>query len=162
MASKALLIILDGYGLGDHKKDDAIFNTPTPYMDKLVAEYPNSQLQASGEDVGLPDGQMGNSEVGHLNIGAGRVVYQDLVNFRLSRIFLLEMVKAPARAPGIPGYNVLNRLSRRKYPERTGRGRPSHGIWNLFYYKRGRAVKSGLRRNTRFLCGKNASAPSAS
>ena len=79
MASKALLIILDGYGLGDHKKDDAIFNTPTPYMDKLVAEYPNSQLQASGEDVGLPDGQMGNSEVGHLNIGAGRVVYQDLV-----------------------------------------------------------------------------------
>ncbi|MDE6803704.1 MAG: 2,3-bisphosphoglycerate-independent phosphoglycerate mutase [Muribaculaceae bacterium] len=65
--------------MGDHKKDDAIFNTPTPYMDKLVAEYPNSQLQASGEDVGLPDGQMGNSEVGHLNIGAGRVVYQDLV-----------------------------------------------------------------------------------
>ncbi|MDE7401805.1 MAG: 2,3-bisphosphoglycerate-independent phosphoglycerate mutase [Muribaculaceae bacterium] len=79
MSKKAMLIILDGYGLGDHKKDDAIFNTPTPYMDKLVAENPHSQLQASGEDVGLPDGQMGNSEVGHLNIGAGRVVYQDLV-----------------------------------------------------------------------------------
>ncbi len=74
-----MLIILDGYGIGDHKKDDAIFNTPTPYMDRLVAEYPHSQLQASGENVGLPDGQMGNSEVGHLNIGAGRVVYQDLV-----------------------------------------------------------------------------------
>ncbi len=79
MSKKALLIILDGYGIGDHKADDAIFNTPTPYIDSLVAEYPNSRLQASGEDVGLPAGQMGNSEVGHLNIGAGRVVYQDLV-----------------------------------------------------------------------------------
>ncbi len=79
MSKKALLIILDGYGIGDHKKDDVIFNTPTPYIDSLVAEYPHSQLQASGENVGLPDGQMGNSEVGHLNIGAGRVVYQDLV-----------------------------------------------------------------------------------
>ena len=74
-----MLIILDGYGLGDHKKDDAIYNTPTPYMDKLMEEYPHSQLEASGENVGLPDGQMGNSEVGHLNIGGGRVVYQDLV-----------------------------------------------------------------------------------
>ncbi len=79
MSKKALLIILDGYGLGDHKKDDAIYNTPTPYMDSLMAEYPHSKLEASGENVGLPDGQMGNSEVGHLNIGAGRVVYQDLV-----------------------------------------------------------------------------------
>ena len=76
---KALLMILDGFGLGDHSEGDAIYNTPTPYIDKLMAEYPNSQLSASGEDVGLPDGQMGNSEVGHLNIGAGRVVYQDLV-----------------------------------------------------------------------------------
>lgn len=79
MSKKSLLIILDGYGLGDHGKDDAIFNTPTPYMDQLVATYPHSSLKASGEDVGLPDGQMGNSEVGHLNIGGGRVVYQDLV-----------------------------------------------------------------------------------
>ena len=79
MADKTLLIILDGYGIGDHKKDDAIYNTPTPFMDSLVAEYPHSELQASGENVGLPEGQMGNSEVGHLNIGAGRVVYQDLV-----------------------------------------------------------------------------------
>lgn len=77
--SKAILIILDGWGIGDHKKDDAIFNTPTPYIDALLRDYPNSKLQASGENVGLPDGQMGNSEVGHLNIGAGRVVYQDLV-----------------------------------------------------------------------------------
>lgn len=79
MSKKALLIILDGYGLGSHGKEDAIYNTPTPYMDKLMAEYPHSKLEASGENVGLPDGQMGNSEVGHLNIGAGRVVYQDLV-----------------------------------------------------------------------------------
>lgn len=79
MSKKALLVILDGWGLGDQKKDDVIFNTPTPYWDYLMNTYPNSQLQASGENVGLPDGQMGNSEVGHLNIGAGRVVYQDLV-----------------------------------------------------------------------------------
>ena len=72
MSKKSMLIILDGYGLGDHKKDDAIYNTPTPYMDKLIEEYPHSQLEASGENVGLPDGQMGNSEVGHLNIGGGR------------------------------------------------------------------------------------------
>ena len=76
---KALLMILDGFGLGDHSEGDAIYNTPTPYIDSLFANYPNSQLNASGEDVGLPDGQMGNSEVGHLNIGAGRIVYQDLV-----------------------------------------------------------------------------------
>ncbi|OKZ24678.1 MAG: phosphoglycerate mutase (2,3-diphosphoglycerate-independent) [Bacteroides finegoldii] len=76
MSKKALLMILDGWGLGDQKKDDVIFNTPTPYWDYLMNTYPHSQLQASGENVGLPDGQMGNSEVGH---GAGRVVYQDLV-----------------------------------------------------------------------------------
>lgn len=79
MAKKALLMILDGWGIGKHNHGDVIFETPTPFMDKLHAEYPNSQLLASGENVGLPDGQMGNSEVGHLNIGAGRIVYQDLV-----------------------------------------------------------------------------------
>ena len=72
-------MILDGWGVGDRQKDDVISCTPTPYWDYLLANYPNSQLQASGENVGLPDGQMGNSEVGHLNIGAGRIVYQDLV-----------------------------------------------------------------------------------
>ena len=79
MAKKALLMILDGWGIGNHGKGDAIFNTPTPYIDSLMRDYPNSQLLACGENVGLPDGQMGNSEVGHLNIGAGRIVYQDLV-----------------------------------------------------------------------------------
>ena len=58
---------------------NAIYSTPKPYYDHLLATYPHSQLQASGEYVGLPDGQMGNSEVGHLNIGGGRIVYQDLV-----------------------------------------------------------------------------------
>ena len=79
MAKKALLMILDGWGIGKHGKGDVIYNTPTPYLDYLTAVSAHSQLQASGEDVGLPDGQMGNSEVGHLNIGAGRIVYQDLV-----------------------------------------------------------------------------------
>ena len=77
-AKKALLIILDGWGMGDKSKGDLITQTPTPYMDYLKVNYPHSELQASGEYVGLPDGQMGNSETGHLNIGAGRVVYQDL------------------------------------------------------------------------------------
>ena len=79
MSKKALLMILDGWGIGDKAKDDVIYNTPTPYWDALLSQCAHSQLQASGENVGLPDGQMGNSEVGHLNIGAGRIVYQDLV-----------------------------------------------------------------------------------
>ncbi|MDO4780470.1 MAG: 2,3-bisphosphoglycerate-independent phosphoglycerate mutase [Bacteroides sp.] len=79
MGKKSLLIILDGWGIGDKSKNDVISSTPTPYWDYLMSTYPHSQLQASGENVGLPDGQMGNSEVGHLNIGAGRIVYQDLV-----------------------------------------------------------------------------------
>ena len=72
-------MILDGWGIGKHGVGDVIYNTPTPYLDYLCAVSPHAELQASGENVGLPDGQMGNSEVGHLNIGAGRVVYQDLV-----------------------------------------------------------------------------------
>ena len=79
MAKKALLTILDGWGIGKHNHGDVIYETPTPFMDHLNATYPHSELLASGENVGLPDGQMGNSEVGHLNIGAGRIVYQDLV-----------------------------------------------------------------------------------
>ena len=79
MAKKALLMILDGWGIGNKDKGNVIYSTPTPYMDYLNNTYAHSELQASGEYVGLPDGQMGNSEVGHLNIGAGRIVYQDLV-----------------------------------------------------------------------------------
>lgn len=76
---RTLLMILDGWGIGKKDHADAIYNANTPNMDKLMKDYPNSQLLTCGENVGLPDGQMGNSEVGHLNIGAGRVVYQDLV-----------------------------------------------------------------------------------
>ena len=84
MQKKALLMILDGWGIGNGSSSDVIASTPTPNWDKLVATYPNSYLLASGEHVGLPDGQMGNSEVGHLNIGAGRVVYQDLVKINIA------------------------------------------------------------------------------
>jgi 2,3-bisphosphoglycerate-independent phosphoglycerate mutase len=76
---KVILLILDGWGIGNKSKSDVIFNANTPFIDSLYEKYPHSQLLTCGENVGLPDGQMGNSEVGHLNIGAGRVVYQDLV-----------------------------------------------------------------------------------
>jgi 2,3-bisphosphoglycerate-independent phosphoglycerate mutase len=79
-----MLMILDGWGLGNGDKSDVISQVPTPNMDRLEKEYPSSRLHASGENVGLPDGQMGNSEVGHLNIGAGRVVYQDLVKINMA------------------------------------------------------------------------------
>ena len=72
-------MILDGWGIGKNDSTNAIYTAGQPNIDALMAKYPTSQLSASGEDVGLPEGQMGNSEVGHLNIGAGRVVYQDLV-----------------------------------------------------------------------------------
>ena len=80
MAKKpTALIIMDGYGLSNQTEGDAIKAAKTPNLDKYFATCPNSQLSASGLDVGLPQGQMGNSEVGHTNIGAGRVVYQQLV-----------------------------------------------------------------------------------
>ena len=77
-ARPAALVILDGYGIGENNDRNAICLAKTPVMDKLAASCPHSRLSASGLDVGLPEGQMGNSEVGHTNIGAGRVVYQDL------------------------------------------------------------------------------------
>ncbi len=79
MSKKVLLMILDGWGIGNKTKSDIISQGNTPYIDSLKNKYPNSQLLTDGENVGLPKGQMGNSEVGHLNIGAGRVVFQDLV-----------------------------------------------------------------------------------
>lgn len=79
MNRKVILLILDGWGIAKDKSVSAIDKANTPFMDKLFAEYPHNVLEASGLAVGLPKGQMGNSEVGHMNIGAGRVVYQDLV-----------------------------------------------------------------------------------
>ncbi len=84
MNNKALLLILDGWGIGNQSKSDVISNTDTPYWDSLLANYPHSELTTDGVNVGLPEGQMGNSEVGHLNIGAGRVVYQDLVKINMA------------------------------------------------------------------------------
>ena len=75
---KIMLIIMDGWGLGKVKSSDAIQNANTPFVSSLYSKYPNTTLVTCGEEVGLPDGQMGNSEVGHLNLGAGRIVYQEL------------------------------------------------------------------------------------
>ena len=108
MAKKALLMILDGWGIGKHGKGDVIYNTPTPYLDYLTAISAHSELQASGENVGLPDGQMGNSEVGHLNIGAGRVVYQDLVKIN----------KACQSGDILKNQEVINAYS---YAQKTGK-----------------------------------------
>ena len=78
MNKKVALLILDGWGHGDKTKSDAIFHANTPFVDSLEKNEPNAELLTDGENVGLPEGQMGNSEVGHLNIGAGRIVYQEL------------------------------------------------------------------------------------
>lgn len=75
---KAILVIMDGWGLGKVKTADAIQNANTPFVSSLYSKYPNTTLTTCGEAVGLPEGQMGNSEVGHLNLGAGRIVYQEL------------------------------------------------------------------------------------
>ena len=79
MSNKVLLMILDGWGIGDKSKSDVIYSMNPEYINAMTAQYPHAELKTDGENVGLPEGQMGNSEVGHLNIGAGRVVYQDLV-----------------------------------------------------------------------------------
>ena len=79
MSKKVALLILDGWGLGDENSSDGVHLANTPCFDNLLATYPNSKLITFGSKVGLPEGQMGNSEVGHLNIGAGRIVYQDLL-----------------------------------------------------------------------------------
>ncbi len=78
MSKKVILVIMDGWGLGKVKSADAIQNAHVPFVSSLYSKYPNTTLITCGEDVGLPEGQMGNSEVGHLNLGAGRIVYQEL------------------------------------------------------------------------------------
>src|SRR5210317_1288284 len=83
-SKKAALIILDGWGIAKNIAVSAIDKAKTPFVDSLYHDYPNTRLQASGMAVGLPEGQMGNSEVGHMNLGAGRVVYQDLVKINLA------------------------------------------------------------------------------
>src|SRR5215472_14916294 len=92
--SKLLLVVLDGWGIRSQRDGNAILLAGTPHLDRLSLDFPTSQLEASGLAVGLPEGQMGNSEVGHTNIGAGRVVYQELV--RITRACTSgELLKNP-------------------------------------------------------------------
>ena len=79
-----LLIILDGWGINPVREGNAIMCAHTPVMDLLMSQYPHTTLDAAGESVGLPEGQMGNSEVGHLNLGSGRVIYQDITRINNS------------------------------------------------------------------------------
>src|ERR671912_2637142 len=81
---KVMLVIMDGWGLGREKRSDAIQNANVPFVSSLYSKYPNTTLITCGEDVGLPPGQMGNSEVGHLNLGAGRIVYQELQRINIA------------------------------------------------------------------------------
>ena len=84
MNKKVILIILDGWGIGPNPEVSAIAQANTPFMDSLYLNYPNARLRTDGLHVGLPEGQMGNSEVGHMNLGAGRIVYQDLAKINLA------------------------------------------------------------------------------
>ena len=84
MNKKVILMILDGWGKSPDPKVSAIDNAQTPFIDSLYTKYPNASLRTDGLHVGLPEGQMGNSEVGHMNLGAGRIVYQDLVKINLA------------------------------------------------------------------------------
>ena len=79
MGKKVILIILDGWGETQNPDVSAIYKAKTPFFDSLIKNYPNASLRTDGLNVGLPEGQMGNSEVGHMNLGAGRIVYQDFV-----------------------------------------------------------------------------------
>jgi len=84
MNKKVILMILDGWGKSPDPKVSAVDNAQTPFIDSLYTQYPNAELRTDGLNVGLPKGQMGNSEVGHMNLGAGRIVYQDLVKINLA------------------------------------------------------------------------------
>ena len=106
MYNKAAIIILDGWGIGDKSHSDAIFNAKTPFTDSLYDNYPNSTLRTDGENVGLPSGQMGNSEVGHMNIGAGRVVWQMLA--RINKDFRTNDIKSNETLKGIVQDSISN------------------------------------------------------
>ena len=84
MNKKVILMILDGWGKSPDPKVSAIDNANVPFINSLYTKYPNAQLRTDGLNVGLPEGQMGNSEVGHMNLGAGRIVYQDLAKINLA------------------------------------------------------------------------------
>ena len=95
-----VLMILDGYGLNDKCEHNAVCEAKTPIMDQLMSQCPYVKGQASGLAVGLPDGQMGNSEVGHLNMGAGRVVYQELTTLNWNSYITSLIDKSKEYSPG--------------------------------------------------------------
>ena len=137
MGKKSTFDDSDGWGLGKHGKGDVIYNTPTPYLDYLNAVSSHSQLQASGENVGLPDGQMGNSEVGHLNIGAGRVVYQDLVKIN----------KACENGDILKNKEIISAYS---YAQKTGKKLHLMGLnfygWRTFFAKPSAQINRNRQR----------------
>ena len=101
-SNRTMLIIMDGWGLGKVRSADAIQHAKTPFVSSLYSKYPHTTLVTCGEDVGLPPGQMGNSEVGHLNLGAGRIVYQELQRINVA-IREGEFAKNPALLEAIRG-----------------------------------------------------------
>ena len=105
MAQKAILMILDGWGKSPDPRVSAIDQAQTPFIDSLYENYSSNSLRTDGMHVGLPDGQMGNSEVGHVNLGAGRIVYQDLAKINLA----IENAKRRIR--------ILNKLDRKSILE---------------------------------------------
>ena len=92
MSKKVILIILDGWGNTQDPKVSAIYQANTPFFDGLIEKYPHANLRTDGLNVGLPEGQMGNSEVGHMNLGAGRIVFQDFVK-KKSCLFSLNKIQ---------------------------------------------------------------------
>lgn len=131
-----VLMILDGYGLNDTEKANAVKEANTPVMDKLMAEYPFVKGYASGLAVGLPDGQMGNSEVGHLNMGAGRIIYQELTRITKEiedgTFFENEALPEPATVPGEGGGGVQELPARRPYPQNQSPAADGPAVWGGF------------------------------
>ena len=110
-----VLMILDGYGLNEKHEGNAVYEAKTPVMDKLMAEYPFVKGYASGLAVGLPDGQMGNSEVGHMNMGAGRIVYQELTRIT-KEIQDGDFFKNEALLKDVPCRNEKRKGERFRHP----------------------------------------------
>ena len=141
------LIIIDGWGADDDLEYSAKAKAQIPFYNSLLEKYPNTTLAASGEDVGLPEGQMGNSEVGHLNIGAGRVVYQDYTRINLA-IRTGEILKNAAAERG-DGQGARKRFHPAPDGAPLGRRRPQRPGAPLRPHEdgagRGYAISSSMR-----------------
>ena len=139
-----VLVILDGYGYREEQQDNAIYSAKTPVMDALWAKRPHTLIDASGLEVGLPDRQMGNSEVGHVNLGAGRIVYQDLTRLDVEikeRTFFSNPVLAGA---AVVGAGLLWYAARQREKKQAA-GQPIEGSATRVEAKRG----NGSRRRAK-------------